>query len=92
MSNIELTSKVHELRELRRMAAELDQAITELQDSIKNHMEAQGVDEITGTDWRCTYKAVTATRFDKRAMIQTFGQSCYDGFCKVTTSRRFTLA
>ena len=92
MSNIELTTKVHELRELRRMAAEIESEIMALQNDIKAHMAATGSEELSGVDYRITWKNVESTRFDKAAMIQTFGQSCYDGFCKTMVSRRFVLA
>lgn len=91
MGTMELTSKVQELRELRRMADELTAEMEALQDQIKAHMSAQGVDELTGADFKITWKEVKSKRFDKAAMIQTFGQSCYDSFCKTTQSRRFCL-
>ncbi len=91
MGTMELTSKVQELRELRRMADELSTEMESLQDQIKAHMTAQGVDELTGTDYKITWKQIESKWFDKAAMIQTFGQSCYDSFCKTTKSRRFCL-
>lgn len=92
MSTSELISKVHELRELRRMAAEIEAEITALQETIKRHMEATGAEELSGIDWRITYKTVKATRFDKARMVQTFGQDCYNNFCTVTESKRFVLS
>lgn len=64
MSINEMDSKVKELRELRRMAEELAAEI----DSIKAHMDAQGVGTINGTDWKVTYKAVTSSRLDTAAL------------------------
>ena len=92
MSNQEMQSKVEDLRELRRMADELDAQITAIQDSIKAHMTAIGADELSGTDYKITWKTITGSRFDKKAMIAAFGQKCYDGFCKPTTTRRFVVA
>lgn len=68
MSINEMDSKVKELRELRRMAEELAAEIDSIQDSIKAHMDAQGVDTINGTDWKVTYKAVTSSRLDTAAL------------------------
>jgi predicted phage-related endonuclease len=92
MNTIELNQRVQELRELRRMADELSAEMEGIQDEIKAHMTAQGVEELSGTDFKISWKEVKTTRFDKKAMIQTFGQDCYNEFCKTTTSRRFTVA
>ena len=62
MSINEMDSKVKELRELRRMADELAVEMESITDSIKRHMDAEGVDTLNGTDWKVTYKAVTSSR------------------------------
>lgn len=61
MSINEMDSKIKELRELRRMADELAAEMETIQDSIKAHMDAAGVDTINGTDWKVTYRAVTSS-------------------------------
>lgn len=48
MSINELDMKVKELRELRRMAEELQAEIDAAQDAIKAHMDSQGVDTLAG--------------------------------------------
>ena len=68
MSINEMDSKIKELRELRRMADELAAEMETIQDSIKAHMDAEGVDTINGTDWKVTYKAVTSSRLDANAL------------------------
>lgn len=50
MSINEMDSKIKELRELRRMADELAGEIESITDSIKAHMDAEGVDTISGTE------------------------------------------
>lgn len=64
MSINEMQSKVNDLRELRRMADELEAEITAIQDAIKNHMTAEGLDELTGLDFKISWKEITSTRFD----------------------------
>ena len=56
MSIIDMDSKIKELRELRRMADELTAEMESITDSIKRHMDAEGVDTLNGTDWKVTYK------------------------------------
>jgi predicted phage-related endonuclease len=74
------------------MADELAAEMEGIQDEIKAHMTAQGVEELAGVDFKITWKEVHSKRFDKKAMIQAFGEDCYNEFCKPTTSRRFTVA
>lgn len=88
----ELNNKVARLRQLRHLAAQMEAEAKALEDEVKGYMDANGLQTFNGPDWRLSYKTVESRRFDKAAMIQTFGQSCYDGFCKVTTSRRFVLS
>jgi len=52
MSNTEMNGKIKELRELRRMADELNAEIEAITDSIKAEMSAKEVDELAGNDWK----------------------------------------
>lgn len=91
MSTNEMEIKVKELRELRRMAEELAAEIDSIQDSIKAHMEAEGMDTISGSDWKVTYKAVTASRLDTAALKKSLPELAAQ-FTKQTTTRRFCVA
>lgn len=91
MGIIEMSSKVQELRELRRMAEELAAEIEGLQDVLKNEMDARNVEEISGTDWRITYKTVISTRLDGAAIKKAMPE-LVERFTKTTTTRRFCIA
>lgn len=91
MSINDMNSKIKELRELRRMADELAAEIETITDSIKAHMDADGVDTISGTDWKVTYKAVTASRIDTGALKKALPDLAAK-FTKTTTARRFCIA
>lgn len=91
MSTHEMESKVKELRELRRMAEELDAEIEALQDIIKAEMTARSTDELTGSDWRITWKSVTSSRLDTTAFKKELPEIAAR-FLKQTTARRFVLA
>lgn len=91
MSINEMDSKIKELRELRRMADELAGEIESITDSIKTHMDAEGVDTISGTDWKVTYKAVTSSRIDTSALEKAL-PDVVERFSKTTTARRFCIA
>ena len=62
-----MDTKIKEIRELRRMQEELAAELDALVDEVKRYMDAEGVDAISGTDWKVTYKAVTSARFDSTA-------------------------
>ena len=91
MSVNEMDSKIKELRELRRMADELTAEIESITDSIKAYMDAEGVDTVSGTDWKVTYKAVTASRLDTSALKKAL-PDLVQQFTKTTTARRFCVA
>lgn len=91
MSQNELSTKIRELRELKRMQEELAAEIETLQDSIKNHMDAAQVDTISGNDWKVTYKAVTSSRLDTSALKKALPDIAAQ-YTKTTISRRFLLA
>ena len=91
MSINEMDNKIKELRELRRMADELTAEMESVTDSIKRHMDAEGVDTLNGTDWKVTYKAVTSSRLDTTALKKELPDLTAQ-FTKTTTARRFCIA
>ena len=91
MSNTEMNGKIKELRELRRMADELNAEIEAITDSIKAEMSAKEVDELAGNDWKVTWKLVKSRRFDSTAFKRTHAE-LYDQYCTESASRRFVLA
>lgn len=91
MSMNEMDSKIKELRELRRMADELQAEIDGLTDSIKAEMTARDTDTLTGNDWKVTWKMVTSSRLDTTALKKALPDLAQQ-FTKTSTSRRFVLA
>lgn len=90
MSMNEMESKINELRELRRMADELAGEITAIEDEIKASMTATGAEELAGTTFKITWKTVTSSRLDSKA-LKAAAPELYARFCKSTTSRRFCI-
>ena len=86
-----LDSQIHELRELRRMADELATVIDTIQDVIKAEMTAAGVDVLTGSDWKATWKSVTSSRIDTAALKKALPDLAAQ-FTKTSTVRRFSVA
>ena len=91
MSMNELERKVEELRELRRMSEELNAEIAALEDSIKAHMTATATDELHGQSFKITWKPVTTSRIDSKA-LKAEAHALWERFSKQTTTRRFIVA
>ena len=91
MSMSEMETKVNELRELRRMADELAGEIAALEDGLKAYMTANGADELHGPTFRITWKEVTSSRLDGKA-LKVAAPELWQRFSKQTTVRRFVLA
>lgn len=91
MSMNELEAKVAELRELRRMADELAAEITTAEDELKAYMTANNADELHGPNFKITWREVTSSRLDSKA-LKAASPELYQRFTKQTTTRRFVVA
>ena len=78
MSMNELEAKVAQLRELRRMAEELAGEIA-------------ATDELYGPIFKITWKEVTSSRLDGKA-LKSAAPELWQRFSKQTTARRFVVA
>ena len=87
----ELESKVNDLRALRRMAEELAAEITAAEDDLKAFMTASGSNELNGPSFRITWKEVTSSRLDGKA-LKSAAPELWQRFSKQTTARRFVVA
>lgn len=90
MSTQELTTIVHDLKELRLMAQQLDAEMTALEDRIKAHMEEHAIDTLITTDVKITWKQVTSTRLDTTALKKALPDIAAQ-YTRQTTSRRFCV-
>ena len=91
MSMNELEAKVNELRELRRMADELAAEITATEDEIKAYMTANNADTLHGPTFKITWKPVTSSRLDSKA-LKAAAPTIWEQFTRQTTTRRFVLS
>ena len=91
MSMTELESKVSKLRELRRMADELAAKITATEDELKAYMAANDAEELHGLSFKITWKPITSSRLDSKA-LKAAAPELWERFTKTVTSRRFVLS
>lgn len=91
MSTKNINDKIKDLRELQRMADEIDAEIESIKDLLKAEMITRNTDEIITNEYKLRYKEVTSSRFDSTA-FKIKHTDLYNEFVKVTTSKRFTIA
>ena len=88
MSNPNLTPKITELMELKRMRDELDAEIQAAEDEIK---QAMGDDDtLLAGPFKVTWKTVTSSRLDSTALKKALPEIAAR-FMKQTTTRRFSI-
>lgn len=91
MDQHELTGKVRELKELKTLAAELQDEITALEDELKAELAASGTDEMNVDIFTVRYQAVRSNRFDSAAFKQTHAD-LYRQYTRQTEYKRFSVA
>lgn len=91
MTQRELLSKVSELRELRNMAAELNDQIAALEDLVKAEMDLQGVEKLYIGTCKVSYTKFMTKRFDSKT-FKTQHEDLYNQYLKETPSSRFSVS
>ena len=89
MSNTELTSKIKELRELQALIEEAQAEAEAIKDTLKAYMGDR--EEVRTGEYRMTWKAVTSSRLDSKALKAALPEVAAR-FTTQTTTRRFVVA
>ena len=89
MSINEIESKVWELRQLQALIEEAQAEAEAIRDAIKAHMG--DAEELRAGEYKVTWKAVTASRLDSKALKAALPE-VVERFTKTTTTRRFCVA
>ena len=89
MSNPNLTPKITELLELKRMREELDAEINAAEEEIKQTMGTE--ETLLAGAFKITWKAVTSSRLDSTALKKALPEIAAR-FMKQTTTRRFSIS
>ncbi len=80
-----------ELAQYMRMQEEISQTVETLKDQLKQHMTAAGVDTLSGTEHKASYKAVSSSRIDTAALKRDMPELAQK-YTKTTETRRFLFA
>lgn len=91
MSINELEKRVTELKELQRMAEDLNAEITAIQDTIKAEMTERNADEITAGAFKIRWKAILGHRLDSKALKADHAE-LYARYSVETVTKRFSIA
>lgn len=85
----EIIKKIEMLKELQRMAEELDAEIEATKDAIKAEMN--GEDEMIAGPFKVTNKLVTSSRIDSAGLKKVLSEEMIAKYTKVTSFRRFCV-
>ena len=89
MSTSELVAIITELQEYNRIIEEAQAAADALKDRVKAHMG--DAEQLTAGPYKVTWKPVTTSRIDSKALKADHPDLC-EQYTRTTTTRRFTVA
>lgn len=86
-----IDSIMKELAEYIRMGEQIAATVDGLKDQLKQIMRESGVDTLTGTEHKASYKAVTSSRIDTSALKRDMPAVAAQ-YSRTTETRRFTFS
>lgn len=90
ISKIELNSKVKELRQYKRILEETGAIIDQLETEIKNYMDEEHADTLTGDDYKITWKEYLKNSFDSKS-FKADQPEIYNRYVIKTSYKKFLL-
>ena len=91
MSTNELDMRVDKIRSLKRLIEEAEAEITGIEDEIKARMTELDTDELRGGTCKVTWKQVSSTRIDSKALKKELPDIAAK-YSSTSTYRRFLIA
>lgn len=85
-----IDSIMKELAEYIRMGEQIAATVDGLKDQLKQIMQEQNTDTLTGTEHKATYKAVTSSRLDTTALKRELPEIAAR-YSKSSETKRFTF-
>ena len=82
---------MNELAQYTRMAEEIAATVEGLKDQLKQYMNENQLETLTGAEHKATYKTVTSSRIDTTALKKGHPDIASQ-YTKTTESKRFTFA
>ena len=91
MSINELDAKVNQIRSLKRLIEDAEAEIAGIEDEIKARMTELNTDELRGDNCKATWKQVSTTRIDSKALKKELPDIAAK-YSSTSTYRRFLVA
>lgn len=91
MSINELEIRIEKMQEWESLAAEAAAEAEAIRDTIKAEMLERNTEELQAGRFIIRWTSVVSSRFDSSAFKKIHGE-LYRAFCKVTSSRRFSIS
>lgn len=85
-----LQNRVKKLQQIMEQQEMLEQEAEKIRQEIKADMEARKVEEMQAGAFVIRWKTLASSRFDGKALKRALPE-IYKQYCKVSTSRRFTI-
>lgn len=82
-----LDAIMREIAGYSRMADEIGATLDSLKDTLKKHMEENGLETLAGTEHRATYKSVSSSRLDTAALKKELPEVAAKYTKKIETKR-----
>ena len=86
-----MENRIKKLRELEAQQKELEAQAEAIRAELKADLEEKGVEELQTKNFLLRWKEIVSNRIDSKALKAAL-PDVYGQFCKVSTSRRFTIA
>ncbi|MCD8363017.1 MAG: hypothetical protein LUC98_08675 [Lachnospiraceae bacterium] len=85
-----IENRVAKLNELSGQITELEAQAEAIRAELKADMETKGVEELKTKHFTIRWKEIMSSRLDGKRLKSEL-PSVYDRFCRISTSRRFTV-
>ena len=86
-----IENRIRKLQELEAQQKELEAAADAIRAELKADLEEKGLDELQTKNFILRWKEIVSSRLDGKGLKAAF-PDIYSQFCKVSCSRRFTIA
>lgn len=88
---MDINAIMAELAQYTRLQEEAAAMVESLKDQLKNYMVENGLDVLTGSEHKATYKTVTSSRIDTSALKKALPEVA-ERYTKTSETKRFTFA
>lgn len=90
MDNLQMDERLAQLRRCRHAMDALKKESEAIETEVKAELEARGVEQVETPHYKVSWRAVTSTRLDTKA-LKAERPEIYARYASETTARRFTV-